>query len=80
MFKNHQVFEYSGEFEEFAELFLEGKVESGCWWTHLKEYLENSKNMDILFLRYEDLHSDGLGMIRKVNDFLDLPKISQEQV
>lgn len=72
------VFGYSGEFADFAELFLQGKVESGCWWTHLKEFYVNSRKMDTLFLRYEDMHSEGEKMIQQINDYIGMPKLSGE--
>ena len=75
--KGFAVFNYSGDFASFAELFLEGKVESGCWWTHLKQYKQNKEDLDILLLRYEDLHSEGLNMIRQINDFLELPELTE---
>jgi len=76
--KGFAVFEYTGDFEQFANLFLEGNVESGCWWTHLKEYYQNKNQLDTLFMRYEDLHTQGVHLIGKINDFLALPELSQQ--
>jgi len=76
--KGFSVFEYDGPFEEFSELFLQGKVESGDWWDHVKEFYQNKRDMNILFLKYEDMHADGITAIRKINDYCDLPPLSDE--
>lgn len=77
--KGFEVFEYDGPFEEFAGLFLEGKVESGDWWVHVKEFYQNKRDMDTLFLKYEDMHADGIAAVNKINDFCGLPALSEEQ-
>lgn len=77
--KGIKKFGYSGEFEEFCQLFLEGKVESGDWWKHVKDHYTNSKNMDMLFLQYEDMHMDGITAVKKINDFCKLPQLSDEK-
>jgi len=73
------VFNYAGEFAEFSQLFLEGKVESGDWWVHVKEFYNNARNMNVLFLKYEDMHADGPGCVKKINDFCSLPELSHDQ-
>ena len=73
------AFEYDGDFAEFSELFLKGHVESSDWWRHVKEFYSNSKEMDILFLKYEDMHADGIKAINQINDFCALPKLTEEQ-
>ena len=73
------VFKYDGEFDEFGELFLKGHVESSDWWAHVKNFYLNPRNMDILFLKYEDIHTSGIEIIQKINNFIGLPKLSDEQ-
>eukprot|EP00116_Pleurobrachia_bachei_P003879 sb/3464141/ len=74
--KGFSVFNYSGDFEQFAELFLEGKVESGCWWSHLKQYYENTEELKTYFMKYEDLHTKGPELIKGLNEFLELPALT----
>lgn len=77
--KGFSVFEYDGPFEEFANLFLDGKVESSDWWEHVRDFYKNNKGMDVLFLKYEDMHADGVKAIKQINDFCGLPALTEEQ-
>ena len=36
--------------------------------------------MDVLFLKYEDMHADGPGCVKKINDFCSLPELTIDQV
>ena len=36
--------------------------------------------MDTLFLRYEDMHSEGERMITQINDYIGMPRLSGEMV
>ena len=36
------------------------QVESSDWWQHVKDYHKNARDMKILFLKYEDMHADGV--------------------
>ena len=36
------------------------QVESGDWWVHVKEFYKNTRDMDVLFMKYEDMHADGI--------------------
>lgn len=76
--KGFAVFEYDGPFDEFAELFLQGKVESGDWWEHVRGFYKNKRDMTVLFMKYEDMHADGAAAIKKLNDFCSLPPLTDE--
>jgi len=77
--RGFKAFNYDGPFEEFAALFLQGKVESSDWWEHVKDFYLNTRDMNILFLKYEDMHSDAITAIKKLNDFCGLPELTDEQ-
>ena len=36
------------------------QVESGDWWVHVKEFYQNPRETNMLFLKYEDMHADGV--------------------
>ena len=36
------------------------QVESGDWWKHVKGHYVNSKKLDMIFMKYEDMHMDGI--------------------
>ena len=75
------VFQYTGgDFLEFGELFLEGKVESGDWWWHVEEYMINRNGLNILVIKYEDLHDNLHAAIRKINSFVGLPELSLDKI
>ncbi|XP_063690209.1 sulfotransferase 1E1-like [Bolinopsis microptera] len=76
--KGFAAFEYDGPFEEFADLFLKGTVESSDWWEHVKEFYQNTRDMDVFFMKYEDMHADGVSAIKKLNDFCSLPPMTDE--
>lgn len=45
--------EFTGDFDDFVKLFIDGKVPYGPWWKHVDDYA-NKKNVHLVF--YEDLH------------------------
>jgi len=77
--KGIDKFEYDGDFEEFSNLFLDGKVESGDWWKHVKGHYVNSKKLDMIFMKYEDMHMDGITAIKKINEFCEMPSLTDDQ-
>ncbi|XP_065177512.1 amine sulfotransferase-like [Sycon ciliatum] len=68
-------YEFNGEFPEFVDLFLGGKVESGCWFDFVRTWYEcaASKDERVLYVRYEDMKQKPREVIQQVADFLELP-------
>jgi Sulfotransferase domain len=72
---------FNGDFEQFFDLFLNGFptgvydhptwVEYGhpTWFEHVGQWLENRRNLDVLFLTYEELKRDREAAIRKILAF-----------
>ena len=77
--KGIKGFQYDGEFKDFGELFLKGQVESSDWWLHVREYYVNDRNMNVLFMKYEDLKKNPDIGVKQINDFCSLPKLSEFQ-
>jgi len=49
---------YSGSWEHWLQIFLDGKVQRGDWFEHVLSWWRNSSAKNILFLKYEDLVRD----------------------
>lgn len=72
---------FNGDFGEFFDLFLNGFpsgiydhptwVEYGhpTWFEHVSQWLENRRNLDVLYLTYEELKRDRVGAIKKILAF-----------
>lgn len=43
------------------------------YWTHVLSFWNRRNNPNLLFMRYEDIHNDIEGIIRKVSTFLEKP-------
>jgi hypothetical protein len=66
---------YKGTFAEFFDRFLNGEVEFGSWFQHVKGWWAHRDDPNVLFLHYEDLLRDLEGCLRKIIAFcgLDIP-------
>ena len=40
--------------------FISTQVESGDWWEHVRGFYKNKRDMTVLFMKYEDMHADGV--------------------
>ncbi|XP_071370172.1 amine sulfotransferase-like [Centroberyx affinis] len=69
-------------FEDFFQQFLDGDVYMGPWFDHVREYYTARDQMDILFLKYEDILKDLRGEVVKLCAFLgkDLTDEAIDQV
>ncbi|XP_059160873.1 sulfotransferase 1B1-like [Physella acuta] len=64
---------YDGKLEDYIHLFLEGKVDYGSWFDHIRSWgnvLKERPELDILEVNYEDLSEDPLKKIRQIASFL----------
>lgn len=73
---------YSGTQDEFIEAFLQHKVIYGPIWPHLIYFWEKRKEMNMLYLTYEEMKKDLRGVCEKVADFLNvkIPEESKEEL
>uniref|UniRef100_A0A7S4KMC9 Sulfotransferase domain-containing protein n=1 Tax=Paramoeba aestuarina TaxID=180227 RepID=A0A7S4KMC9_9EUKA len=72
-------FEFTGDFNVFADLFLEGNVESGCYWAFHRNWWEKyQKNPEtVLWVTFEDLKKDLRGQIRRLAKFLEFEETDE---
>ncbi|XP_042855956.1 sulfotransferase 1A1-like [Penaeus japonicus] len=61
---------YSGTLEQFVDYFVNGDVIQGPYWLHVKEAWEKRNHPNLHFIFYEDLKSDTMKELRRLNDFL----------
>ncbi|KAK2575938.1 hypothetical protein KPH14_007300 [Odynerus spinipes] len=61
---------YRGNFDEFCQLFLGGKLTYAPYWEHVLDYWNKKNERNILFLKYEDMKSDLPSVIKKSAEFL----------
>ncbi|XP_059215418.1 amine sulfotransferase-like [Centropristis striata] len=57
-------------FEDFFQQFLDGNVYMGSWFDHVREYQEARDQLDIHFVKYEDMLKDLRGEVVKLCAFL----------
>ena len=64
---------YSGPWEHWFKMFLEGKLQRGDWFNHVLSWWEHRNADNILFLKYEDLRKAFDVELRKIANFLGYP-------
>lgn len=57
-------------FEDFVDEFLEGTGFYSSWFDHVKGWLGLQKDLNLLFVTYEELHQEPRHTIRKISEFL----------
>ena len=71
------IFNYSGTFEQFFELFLAGLAEYGSWFDHVSGWWSHREDPNLLILSYEELHRDFRKTVTRLSEFVGLP-LSEE--
>ena len=70
----HPDFAYSGNWDEFFELFIAGYMHYGPWFDHVLGWWQASQQADnIIFLKYEDFHRQRAATITQLADFIGYP-------
>ncbi|XP_077532459.1 sulfotransferase ssu-1-like [Haemaphysalis longicornis] len=59
-----------GTFEQFFQMFVEGKVDFGDYFEHVLSWYNYRNENNVLFVTYEQLKKDTPGMVLKIADFL----------
>ncbi|XP_068941628.1 sulfotransferase 2B1-like isoform X1 [Petaurus breviceps papuanus] len=62
-----------GSFEDFFDQFLEGKVNFGSWFNHIKDWLGVQQELNFFLITYEDLSQDPRQAIQNLSNFLGQP-------
>lgn len=69
------------EFDDALGMFCEGFSPFGPFWEHYLEYWKQSqvRPQQILFLKYEEIVSDPVEVVKKLADFFDVPFTEEEE-
>ncbi|KAK8743675.1 hypothetical protein OTU49_001203 [Cherax quadricarinatus] len=70
---------YMGSFEDFVQYFVDDDLLYSPYWLHVKEAWEKRHHPNMHFIFYEDLKTDVLGELNKLNTFLDT-KLTEDQL
>ncbi|UYV81138.1 hypothetical protein LAZ67_20000138 [Cordylochernes scorpioides] len=65
-----KVYEFDGLFDEFFELFFNGRCDYDDYFDHILSWYEHRNDPNVLFLTYEGLKTDTRNSILKVAKFL----------
>jgi hypothetical protein len=72
--KSKPEFGFTGDFNQFCEIFLAGQAENGCWFTHILGWYNKTKAEpdSHLFLKYEEMCQDPAAAVKAIATFLNL--------
>ena len=63
---------YSGTFEEFLRLLLNGETAYGSWHGHVRSWVFRRQTNPYILVQYEKLHEEPFAILRNVAKFLEL--------
>ena len=80
----NQMIGYKEDFDDFFDRFIKGTVPYGPFWEHYINVLEWNQNHSIdnqiLIIYFEDLKNDFVNQINKICEFIEKPKLSDEDI
>ena len=62
--------EFDRSWDEFFEMFIDGKVLRGSWFDHVLGWWAHRDDPNILFLKYEDMKKDLPCAVQQIAEFL----------
>lgn len=68
---------YQGSFEESVELYFQKRYKGGIWGLHVSDWLENKNNLDVHYIKYEDLKMDFENQLDQIISFCGI-KLNKE--
>ncbi|XP_037575980.1 sulfotransferase 1C4 [Dermacentor silvarum] len=69
--RNNPPYQFGeGTFEEFFELFLQGRVDFGDYFDNVVSWYEHRSDPNVLFLTYEELKKDTAGLVLRIAAFI----------
>ncbi|KAL1440899.1 hypothetical protein MTO96_009069 [Rhipicephalus appendiculatus] len=69
--KNFLSMIFDGTFDEYFDIFVDGKVDYGDYFAHLLSWYKRRGDSNVLLFTYEDLKRDLRGWVLKIADFID---------
>ncbi|XP_055936244.1 sulfotransferase 1C2-like [Argiope bruennichi] len=68
---------FAGDFNQFFEIFISGKVDFGDYFDHVMEWYERRNNPNVIFMTYEEMKEDPEAAILKMASFIDEEKFAK---
>uniref|UniRef100_A0A5F8GIB2 Sulfotransferase n=1 Tax=Monodelphis domestica TaxID=13616 RepID=A0A5F8GIB2_MONDO len=59
--------------DQFFQDFLDGKIQFGSWFDHIKGWMRMEGKDNFLFTTYEELQKDLRGSVQRISEFLGCP-------
>ena len=66
-----QMYEYNGTFDQFVELFMQGKLEYGSYFEHLRSAWKYRNHPNMKFVWYEDMKKDTIKEVTEMAKFVN---------
>jgi hypothetical protein len=74
----YHMIKAQGQFTTMQEMVVDGKGLSPCkWHEHVRQWKKNKYNAEILWIRYEDLHSKPLEEMRRFCEFAGIERTDE---
>jgi len=73
------LYDYNGTFDQFVQLFMQGKLEEGDYFHHLKGAWKLRHHRNMKFDWYEDMKNDPIQKVTEMTNFLN-HKLSHEKI
>ncbi|XP_048245147.1 sulfotransferase 1C2-like isoform X1 [Haliotis rufescens] len=77
--KTIEYFDYDGSWEDWLQLFLEGKMDWGSWFDYVRDWervVDENPDHPIFLLHYEEHKADPVEAVERLSRFLDCPVTS----
>ena len=65
------LYEFKGSFDQFVDLFMQGKLEQGGYFYHLKSAWNRRHSPNLKFVWYEDMKKDPITEVTDLTTFLN---------
>ncbi|XP_069944425.1 sulfotransferase 1A1 [Cherax quadricarinatus] len=78
-FRVMKLFTYTGTFESFVKHFMNNDLIYTPYWPHVKQAWQRRDHPNMYFVFYEEMKSDIMTQLRRLNDFLGL-NLTQKQL
>ncbi|XP_069192661.1 sulfotransferase 1E1-like isoform X2 [Procambarus clarkii] len=78
-FRVMKLFSFTGSFDSFVKHFMNNDLIYTPYWLHVKEAWQKRDHPNMHFVFYEDLQSDIMTQLQKINDFMGT-NLTQKQL
>lgn len=73
------LYDFDGDFDDFFECFLNGNVDFGDYFEHVRGWWNRKNDTDVLWISYEEMSMDIHSVVRKIANFIGV-ELNDEDV